>query len=656
VAFISSIQILTTTTRKNTSNRSTTMAGNGDRDNNAPGLSRAAKKRARKKQKTSSKDTAGVGVGGGNIVSQAGNPRRPERVWKGIDQHGDDPIVEDFVPGSTADDDDEQEEEEVKMKDAVEMPSAFAQLPKGCQRLYDILLIDNDDQQDDDNSEKASPALNELRSMTSRQRAHCALEFLLQPASISVQHFYETYWEKKPLHIKAKKSTRLDGFLSLESIRELTHETTLYYGKDVNVTRYEKSKEDGVKRRATLDKVSQTETDGPFVAVDAGELWTTHWEGDGCTVRLLCPHQHSPTVHALLSLLELEWGCMVGANAYLTPPKRSQGFAPHYDDIEALCLQLEGRKRWRVYAPLNREEVLPRVSSKDYVESDLKQVQPVLDVVLEQGDFLYMPRGWIHQACTLDDSSSSSEHSLHLTVSTMQQWAWADLMEIVIPEALESAIATSKILREGLPPRFFDYMGAVHDSGEDSMPDPLKKRPGEDETEEEAQVRELCEKKLLQESFRAEGKKRIMRVAKEAIAMLDAACDQMGKRFMSDRLPPALRASEKAGTSLKDVGKVQVMPKHLCRLARPGIARLVLENEMAVLYHCVDNSLVYHGTPLSPMEFEMDDAPAIEQLLTTTEPFWIGVSDLIHDTIEEKVGVVQALYDEGILAIRHLDE
>lgn len=76
-------------------------------------------------------------------------------------------------------------------------------------------------------------------------------------------------------------------------------------------------------------------------------------------------------------------------------PKGTQGFAPHYDDIEAFVLQIEGRKRWRVYQPLNDDSTLPRYSSENFKQSELPT--PMIDVVLEQGDLLYFPRGFIHQ-------------------------------------------------------------------------------------------------------------------------------------------------------------------------------------------------------------------------------------------------------------------
>jgi lysine-specific demethylase/histidyl-hydroxylase NO66 len=240
----------------------------------------------------------------------------------------------------------------------------------------------------------------------------------------------------------------------------------------------------------------------------------------------------------------------------------------------------------------------------------------------------------------------------------MQQWSWTDYLELLIPEALEAAAAsdTSTSLREGLPLRFLDYMGAIYDEANvDELPDGLKQLIDDskkDEGEDSEKSHRLRKIKAMREEFREEAKKRIMRVSKEALSMLDAACDQIGKRFISDRLPPAFTTTETASTTesrAENGGKI--WPNTLCRLARPGIARLALEEGKAVLYHCVDNSRVYQGNPLSPMEFEMDDAPALELLLTTVEPRWIQVQDLIHDDIEEKMGIAQALYDEGILSI-----
>ncbi|KAG7348634.1 cupin domain containing protein [Nitzschia inconspicua] len=492
--------------------------------------------------------------------------------------------------------------------------------------------------------------------LTAKQRGACLLQTMVAP--ITLKEFYQTYWEKKPLLVRATESNkaRFANLLSLKSIKAMTKEYPLYYGQDVNVTKYQKAA-DGVKRRITLDKLSSDEQT-PAVRVDTSELWS-HYDA-GCTIRLLCPHKHNDTIQAVLSHLETEFQCMVGANAYLTPPQSSQGFAPHYDDIEAFCLQLEGKKRWKVYPPTLE---LPRTSSEDFTTEDLKDVKPVMDVVLHEGDLLYMPRGWIHQACTLkdDDHTSSSnnnhQHSLHLTISAMQQWAWIDLMEMVIPEAMEAAGASDKstLLRQGLPRGFLEYMGVMYEeTKDDKLPESLKRVTEEDTPEN--QKKKACLQ--LQEQFRIEAKKRIQQIAITAMELLDASCDQMAKRFLSERQPPALTIQEKKLTAHGDdtADAKPILPNTRCRLIRPGVARLVIEDDKAVVYHCVDNAREYLGNPLSPMEFEMDDGPAIEQLLTTVEPDWILVNNLFHDTIEDKIAITQALYDEGILAVAQIEE
>jgi len=56
-------------------------------------------------------------------------------------------------------------------------------------------------------------------------------------------------------------------------------------------------------------------------------------------VRILHPQRFSDAVWRLLSVFEGFWTSAVGCNAYLTPA-HSQGFAPHWDDIDAFILQV----------------------------------------------------------------------------------------------------------------------------------------------------------------------------------------------------------------------------------------------------------------------------------------------------------------------------
>jgi lysine-specific demethylase/histidyl-hydroxylase NO66 len=653
------------------------------------GLSRAAKKRKRARQKTK-----GVVV---PLESTSSVDRIPStKTTTNISTKQSSSLIENknrdvLHPESNIFNDDE----ELPMKKPAQVKPDVPSHVHNIQQLLNYSINGNDN----DTTNPASSSSNDDNDdddppFTTRQLAYCILQFLLAPANVSVAAFYKQYWEQRPLHIPAAAKItkdnktekeqnshhRWDGLWSIAEIQTLIQEksnnrkTPLYYSQDLTVTKYTDGKR--ITFQPSNNKDSNSKNPQPVQSKQL--VWNEYYEKEHCSIRFLCPHQFSKPIHRLLSILEHEFGCMVGANAYLTPPSSSQGFAPHYDDIEAFVMQLEGKKRWRVYAPKDDRTTLPRTSSHDFSPSDLDP--PVLDIILEPGDVLYMPRGWIHQANTPSTTTTTSttsnmshtpEPSLHLTVSAYQQWTWTDFLEIVLPDALEAASMQTVALRQGLPPRFLEYMGIMHDNRQ--VPEAFKiammnnqqndDRNGEqDDYNDDDNVDQ--ETKQLQEEFRKKAKAQIWKVAKEAIQMIDSACDQMGKRFLSDRLPPLFLNTEQRNKTIasdhhrsgggggRGGSDKVLLPTHLVRLIRPGIARLVLENDMAVVYHCLDNSVIFHEKPLSPLEFEMDDAPAIEQLLTTIEPHWIAIADLFHDSIEDKVGVTQALYDEGILTVR----
>jgi bifunctional lysine-specific demethylase and histidyl-hydroxylase NO66 len=160
---------------------------------------------------------------------------------------------------------------------------------------------------------------------------------------------------------------------------------------------------------------------------------------DGATLVLQGLHRLWPPLIEFAGRLASELAAPVGVNAYLTPAG-NRGFATHYDTHDVFVLQVRGRKRWRVHAPvlvdpLERQVWGGRADEVGAVSESL----PVLDTVLEPGDSLYLPRGWLHAAEAL------GEPSLHLTLGVRA----ANRYSVV--EALLALAGAEPALRSGLP-------------------------------------------------------------------------------------------------------------------------------------------------------------------------------------------------------------
>ncbi|XP_068637805.1 uncharacterized protein [Aristolochia californica] len=120
----------------------------------------------------------------------------------------------------------------------------------------------------------------------------------------------------------------------------------------------------------------------------------------------------------------------VGANIYLTPPE-SQGLSRHYDDHCVFVCQLVGSKKWTIFP--QEKVLLPRLYEPLSLHGlEVKGHQcPGRQFWLEEGDILYIPRGYPHEAHTLlpenkSLSDGTTTFSLHLTigieVETAFQW------------------------------------------------------------------------------------------------------------------------------------------------------------------------------------------------------------------------------------------
>ncbi len=160
---------------------------------------------------------------------------------------------------------------------------------------------------------------------------------------------------------------------------------------------------------------------------------------DGATLVLQGLHRIWPALVDFTRDLSLAVGQPLQVNAYLTPPG-NQGFATHYDTHDVFVLQVDGRKHWRIHPPVLPDplERQPWGGRADEVCATAQDA-PALDVVLEPGDALYLPRGWLHSAQAQQDSS------LHLTVGIRA------LTRYALVEELLALAAEDRRLRATLP-------------------------------------------------------------------------------------------------------------------------------------------------------------------------------------------------------------
>lgn len=320
---------------------------------------------------------------------------------------------------------------------------------------------------------------------------------------------------------------------------------------------------------------------------------------------------------------ELFCSC-VGANTYLTPAG-TQGFAPHYDDIEAFALQLEGKKRWRVYKPINEHETLPSYSSRNFDQDEIGDA--ILDVILEAGDLLYFPRGWIHQANACNDI-----HSLHITVSSYQKNSYGDFFMKLMPLAVERAMKMNVEFRKGLPLNYAELAGLAHDG----------------------------QKKKTKE--RKQFVNKIMELAQELVNKhlpIGAACDQMVKNFIHESLPPCFNPSE-LGRSIHGHGErwnedrarvdclAELEPDSEIKLIRRNCIRLMGDDKGCYFYHNLENTRIYQEKEPQFLEVESGALKVIEFLINSY-PDYVKIEDLPMKSMDDKLSVASCLYDKGLI-------
>ncbi|MDT7602219.1 MAG: bifunctional lysine-specific demethylase and histidyl-hydroxylase [Acidobacteriota bacterium] len=248
------------------------------------------------------------------------------------------------------------------------------------------------------------------------------LESLLSP--IGTGEFFSRYWEKSPLVIARNDPGRYAALLGVSDLDFIlsaafqTRKSAVEVLTSAGAPKFLDGKEP--------DHIAQ--------------IYAAYRQG--ATVRINRAQRYWKPLRALCRRIEQTLGSPVRANLYCTPAA-TEPSKRHYDNHDVLVLQLAGCKHWRVFDPLVRLPLanvppLPfeeRTEMLKYARGGPKKGradigadecgEPRLEPVLEAGDLLYMPRGFVHEAWTTDEAS------MHVTIG-LHVLTWLDLLSVAL--------------------------------------------------------------------------------------------------------------------------------------------------------------------------------------------------------------------------------
>eukprot|EP00892_Ulva_mutabilis_P012077 jgi/Ulvmu1/9241/UM005_0341.1 len=441
--------------------------------------------------------------------------------------------------------------------------------------------------------DRSANSVTPLKEAVATNRPEAVLRSLLAPCSAG--HFAETVREQAALLVQRPQCPHYhDGLLPSADIWKLLKAQQLQYGVNVDVAVFTAER---LRQTFNFNGAAEPPEGAEPEVADVAVVRKRY--AAGASVRLLHPQRWVGSVARLLAPLEELLQCPLGCNAYLTPPS-SQGFAPHFDDVDVYVLQAEGRKRWRVYAPLPGH-ALPRYSSRDFVESEVGAC--MLDVVLAPGDLLYLPRGTIHQAEALPGAAS-----LHLTVSADYRRSWADLLEASLQEGMDDLRKHCFAARLAVPPALYHFCGLIHRNR--LAPSRIDSPSAAQSNGAAAAAAPLDHRRFPASDCQLNGAE-LWPLRQELASTLDAlmgrlapclhggpadrAADALATAFVAERLPPSWLPERHPDTEEPDEGDLREAAA--MRVAAPTLARLVDEADPDCLAvrHCLNNSRAAHA-------------------------------------------------------------
>jgi ribosomal protein L16 Arg81 hydroxylase len=236
-------------------------------------------------------------------------------------------------------------------------------------------------------------------------------------APTSVEEFRSLYWERQPLVIHRNDPNYYRDLFTLADFDSAIARSPDY----VKTANAATSKNTKFKTGMTqgLEAILGSMREGGTLVLD-------HIHHQDAKLGLLC------------RVMAAETGYRYQTNLYLTPAN-GRGFSAHWDNHDVFILQVVGSKDWKIE---KERRVFP--AKMETMGDEGRELRgDVHSFRVEQGDLIYIPRGFVHAA------ECGAEPSLHITLGVTGMF-WEDLMGA----AVRAAMLQDEQLRAYLPLAF----------------------------------------------------------------------------------------------------------------------------------------------------------------------------------------------------------
>lgn len=217
-------------------------------------------------------------------------------------------------------------------------------------------------------------------------------------APLSAEHFIGSYAGQRPCLIRGH-AAKFQGLFSWPELNRTLVQRWLDYPR----IRLVRNAETLPPARYVNHQVGRRGQTNPIVRTDRVE----HEMRRGAMLHLASVEELNEAIRALANDAAgiFKTNVFVNLHAGL---QASRGFDVHWDGHDVLVLQVSGKKLWRLYGV-----TVPHPLAVSPLEKTGAPTSMVWEGMLEQGDVLYLPRGYWHAAKALE------EPTLHLTIGVV---------------------------------------------------------------------------------------------------------------------------------------------------------------------------------------------------------------------------------------------